>query len=353
MVDELNLNDGALIEEMMTKRRSSGRLLEESKRKAENEKEALRRIKQKRGLALTEDANPPFTEFVSQVKNNSNKSGEPSELLWQPVTIEKIMSLYPQRSAISDVNTVISASNQQPGVPFPLVGPGDKRGEMFVKTDNSGNFYLAQGDKNPKVFVNPSASSDDANWDAPGKVSIPTTSSFDKPQINTTDLRHIVSSMAEEIKQLKQELKSLKEGKEELTEGVASNRRELLEKKMTISQQMEGMDDKSKEVIQRLLGAAQQLRTGAAIVDAKTAPVASSILTEDVKPETKAVKISTNKLHEMLLKTTKKLNSNKTEVLETLADNISNLIAENLLTNEIGSSAYLKQTMNTYKKLIG
>lgn len=351
MADELNLNDNTIVEELINKKRSSGRLLEESKRKAEAEKETLRRIKQKKGLALTEDANPPLKEFVSQVKNETNKIGEPSELLWQPIALDKVMSLYPQKTAISDVNTVISAANQQPGVPFPLVGPGDKRGEMFVKTDDAGNFFLAQGDKNPKSFVNPSGEGQNMSTVA----SVPTTSSFQKPQIGT-DLRHIVSAMAEDIKQLQQELKSLKESKAPIVEAAHPvDRRLLLEKKMSLAQQMEGMDDKSKDVIQKLLGVAQQLRSGSShIVDAKAEPV-SNVLTEEVvtADSPKATKISTGKLHEMLLKTTKKLNVHKTDALESLADNISNLIAETLLTNEISSSAYLKETIDTYKKLVG
>jgi hypothetical protein len=55
----------------------------------------------------------------------------------------------------------------------------------------------------------------------------------------------------------------------------------------------------------------------------------------------------------MLVKTTKKLSTKKTTALESLADSISDLIAENLLTNEISSSKILAETMETYKKLVG
>ena len=352
MTEDLNLNREAVVEELMKKNVYSNFFLLDSQKNDEAEKDALRRIKQRTGLALNEDANPPLKEFVSQVKNDSSKSGEPSELLWQPTTIQNLMALYPQKTAISDINTVISAANQQPGVPFPLVGPGDKRGEIFVKSDNSGNFYLAHGDKNPKVFVNPAkVSPEDANWDAPGKVSVPVTSSFQKPQINTTDLRHIVASMAEELETLKKEVKSLRETRE-ITESETS-KRSLIEKKLSLEQRMESMDDKSKAVIQKLIGAAQQLRTGSANIADSKETTSSTVLTEEVEVKPKAIKVSTTKLHEMLVKTTAKLNSNRTEVLEQLADNISTLIAENLLTNEIASTEFLKETVMSYKKLVG
>jgi cell division protein FtsB len=201
------------------------------------------------------------------------------------------------------------------------------------------------------VFVNPAkTSADDANWDAPGSVNVPVTSSFQKPQINATDLRHIVATMAEDIASLKKEMKSLKETKD-ITESEVA-KRSLIEKKLSLEQQMENMDDRSKEVIQKLLGAAQQLRTGTAnIMDNKTSAVSSS-LTEEIEPQQKTIKISTSKLHEMLLKTTSKLKNNRTENLERLADSISTLIAESLLTNENVSLDLLKETTVNYNKLV-
>jgi hypothetical protein len=292
-------------------------------------------------------------------------------LIWTPTTVERIQQLYPQKNAISDINSFISAANQQPGVSFPLVGPGDNRGGLFIKTDESGNFYVARNDKNPKVFTNPGLNSDgDNDWDDKGKAMVPTTSSFDKVQINVGDLRHIVASLGEELKALRNEVKELKEHQEVPSNPIKtvyddplSLENLLTEKKISVRDQMEGMDDKSRSVIQKLLNAADDIRSGkSTLADSaylqsgpKTTTdtirmggnTPSAVLTETVQTEIPSVE----ELHEMLVKTTKK-NKNKDSVLENVANNLSTLIAEALLTNEIKSGALLEETLVAYDKLV-
>lgn len=361
---DMDVNESALMESMLRKNHaSSGQLIENAKRKAEKEQSVLRKIKEKRGLAsdaLNEDANPPIHQFVNLVKQGP-VSGEPAGLMWSPSSVETILSMYPQKSAISDVNTAISAANQQAGVPVALVGPGDERGEFFIKTDGKGNFYMAKGDKNPAAFANPAATV------AAGVV--PSTSSFDKAQINTSDVRHIIAGMAEQIQALRDEVRTLKEAKsttvaepavdlEETEDPLAMDN--LLVEKMNIKKQMEGLDDKSKSVIQKLLNAAEAIRNGqAALLDDVSTPApavsnsTSTMLTESAPAETKAPAVSLNSLHEMLLKTTKAIRSDKANTqLEHLADNISTLIAEGLMNNKINSLPLLQETVATFKKLV-
>lgn len=361
----MEANESALMESMLRKKNSgAGQLMESVQRKAEKEKSVLRKIKEKRGLAsdtLNEDANPPIHEFVKLVKQGP-VSGEPSGLMWSPTTLENILSMYPQKNAISDINTAVSAANQQTGVPVALVGPGDERGELFIKTDAKGNFFVAKGDKNPAAYVNP------ATNQASMARSVPETSSFDKAQINTGDVRHIIAGMAEDIKALRDEVKSLKEAKsvaipassveplDEADDPLAMDN--LLVEKMNIQKQMEGLDDKSKSVIQKLLNAAEAIRNGqAALLDDVATPVAASdtnsVLTESATAVSHAPAVSLDSLHAMLLKTTKSLRSDKGNTqLEHLADNISTLIAEGLMNNKINSIPLLQETVAAYKKLV-
>lgn len=360
----MEANESALMESMLRKKNSSGgQLIESARRKAEKEQSVLRKIKEKRGLAsdtLNEDANPPIHEFVKLVKQGP-VDGEPSGLMWAPTSVEGILGMYPQKNAISDVNSAISAANQQTGVAVALVGPGDERGEMFIKTDGKGNFYVAKGDKNPAAYVNPATNQDTL------ARSVPETSSFDKPQVNTGDVRHIIAGMAEDIKALRDEVKSLKEAKsvakpapetlDETEDPLAMDN--LLVEKMNIQKQMEGLDDKSKSVIQKLLNAAEAIRNGkAALLDDVSAPAAaatstSAMLTESAPAVSNAPAVSLDSLHAMLLKTTTSLRSNKGNMqLEHLADNISTLIAEGLMNNKINSLPLLQETVAAYKKLV-
>lgn len=360
---QMDVSESALMESMKQRRGSgSNRLIESARSKMEKEKAVLRNIKVKRGLAtdtLNEDANPPIHEFVKLVKQGP-QGGEPSGLMWRPSSIENILAMYPQQNAISDINSAISAANQQSGVPVALVGPGDNRGETFIKTDAQGNFYVAQGDKNPAAYVNPAASSYNAG-------SVPTTSSFEKPQINTGDVRHIIASMAEDIKSLRDEVRLLKEAKTASAPVAITETEEdplsmdnLLVEKMNIQKQMEGLDDKSKSVIQKLLNAAQAIRNGeAALLDdvatpPKTANSSTNMsLTEDANYAPKAPEISLNSLHAMLLKTTVALGNNRSNVrLEHLADNISTLIAEGLMNDRINSVGLMQETFTAYKELV-
>lgn len=363
----MEANESALMESMLRKKNSSGgQLIESARRKAEKEQSVLRKIKEKRGLAsdaLNEDANPPIHEFVKLVKQGP-VSGEPSWLMWSPTSIENILSMYPQKNAISDVNSAISAANQQTGVPVALVGPGDERGEMFIKTDAKGNFFVAKGDKNPAAYVNP------ATNQALTARSVPETSSFDKAQINTGDVRHIIAGMAEDIKALRDEMRSLKEAKsitvpttspeplDEADDPLAMDN--LLVEKMNIQKQMEGLDDKSKSVIQKLLNAAEAIRNGqAALLDDVSTPAAASnnntsnMLTESAPAVSQTPAVSLDSLHAMLLKTTTSLRANSGNTqLEHLADNISTLIAEGLMNDRINSLPLLQETVATFKKLV-
>lgn len=363
----MDASENALMESMLQKKKaSSGQLIEAARQKQEKEQSVLRKIKAKRGLAsdaLNEDANPPIQEFVKLVKQGP-VGGEPAGLMWSPTSVDGILAMYPQQHAVSDVNSAISAANQQSGVPVALVGPGDTRGELFIKTDGQGNFFMAKGDKNPATYTNPAAVSTSL------VNSVPSTSSFEKAQINTGDVRHIIASMAEDIKALRDEVRSLKEERvapvqESITIPMATSLEEdvdplamdnLLVEKMNIKKQMEGLDDKSKSVIQKLLNAADAIRNGkAALLDDVSTPAedasTSTMLTEDTQIKVPAV--SLDSLHEMLLKTTKSLRMDKSNTqLEHLADNISTLIAEGLMNNKINSLPLLQETVLAFKKLV-
>jgi hypothetical protein len=133
----------------------------------------------------------------------------------------------------------------------------------------------------------------------------------------------------------------------------------LLVEKMNIKTQMEGLDDKSKAVIQKLLNAAENIRNGkAALVDDIETPAApartNSMLTESAPSgPVKIPAVSLDSLHNMLLRTTKALNSNKSNLkLESLANNISTLIAEGLMNNKINSTALLNETVISFKGLV-
>ena len=359
---DMDASEAALMESMIRKKNAnSGHLMEQARQKAETERNALRKAKAKLGLVssvLNEDANPPIHEFVGLVKQGP-KNGEPSALMWSPTTLENVLALYPQQHAISDINSSVSAANQQPDVPVALVGPGDSRGQYFLKTDKQGNFYMAHGDKNPATYVNPAGSGSHL-------ASVPTTSSFDKSQINTGDVRHVIETLVADIKALRDEVKTLKEMKVEHTniptvidEAVDPlSMDNLLVEKVSIKQQMEGLDDKSKSVIQKLLNAAEAIRNGkAALLDdtfePAVSPTSTSLTESALSNPIKVPAVSLDSLHEMLLRTTKALNVNRSSLqMERLADNISTLIAEGLMNDSIKSTKLLQETVAAYKELV-
>lgn len=253
-------NDNQLLEEMIRKRHKGNTGLAESiAAKRESEKNALRNIKGKIGLAFGGDApsgsaKKPLTEaeipildFVSAVKKTTasgpvNSESEPVSLNWSPIGFEELKALNPPNKAISDLRIMVAGAIQQPGTSFALVGPGDERGGYFVKADGKGNLFYASASKNPKAFTNPGTNSDgDKDADDKGRTITPDTS----PEA----FMNVLNVIKDKVNCLETEINALKT-------------QSLTERKIDWNTQMEGMDDKSKAVINRLLSMAKEIREG-------------------------------------------------------------------------------------------
>lgn len=112
----------------------------------------------KRGKPANKPVAKPIVEDV--------KEHEPENLSWSPVTPMMLSALYPKSSAVSDLWQMIAAAVQQPGKGFALVAPQGTK--ILIKASVDGALTMAMPDKDPKIFTNPT-SSPDLDMDADDK----------------------------------------------------------------------------------------------------------------------------------------------------------------------------------------
>lgn len=213
----------------------------------------------------------------------SNKEGEPTKALkWEKTDLYELMMLYPQQHAVSDLRMVISGAIQQPETAFSLTsGQGTF---LLIKSDKDRNLFKSEPSKDPKVFANIGKSPD-----------------FDKDKKNTE-----YGSLAPTGKNYK-------------------NEGNLLEA-FDYEAEIEGMDNpKTKATMTNLLNYIKELRGEERKVEK------SNNLTESrEKP------VTLKELNNLLYEAQSKLQENpRSQKYETIADGLSEVIAEGLFRDKV------------------
>lgn len=226
-----------------------------------------------------------------------NDENEPTGIQWRPTTVQQLSALYPKTQAVSDLWMTLHGAAQQPGMAFGLLAPHGTK--FFVKSDKSGQLFMADPDPNPKAFANPGLNpdfdgdKDDASGAEPAKP------------FNQNSHRVIPTKF---------------EGKEEF--GVDVNFNELSESRMDVTK-IE--DEKTRKVVEKLYAEADALR-------AKDKEEKKDSLNEssNVKEETYTLK----QLSTMLMKAQTQVTNTRNKLYEAVAEELSDIIAEALLGNK-------------------
>lgn len=224
-----------------------------------------------------------------------NDENEPTGIQWRPTTIQQLVALYPKSEAVSDLWMTVHGAGQQPGMAFGLIAPHGTK--YFIKSDKSGNLFMADPDPNPQAFANVGLNPDMDNDAVDDKNGIEPAKPF-----NQNSWRVLPSKL---------ESKETEFGKEDVhfNESIEESRMDLSKIE----------DEKTRKVVEKLYAEADELRKKAK---------------EETLTESKEETVSVKKLNGMLLQAQSQVNSSAGAVYEAVADELSDLIAEALLSNK-------------------
>jgi hypothetical protein len=228
-----------------------------------------------------------------------NDENEPTGIQWRPTTVQQLIALYPKAQAVSDLYMVLHGAAQQPGMAFGLLAPHGTK--YFVKSDKTGNLFMADPDSNPKAFANVGLNPDFDEDSIDDKTGVAPAKPFQ------TNSHRVLPTRLES--------KATEFGVEDV------NFSEALEESRIPLEKIE--DKKTRDVIERLYKEADELRK-------KAEEEKTDKLTEAIKEGS----ISLKKLNKMLMQAQTRINTPQGDIFEAVADELSGLIAEALLTNK-------------------
>jgi hypothetical protein len=254
-------------------------------------------------IIVAQQLNRPVPTSLKPV----NMEHEPTSISWKKTSVQEMAVLYPKAHAVSDLYMVLHGATQQPGFAFGLIAPHGTR--YLIKADESGNLYMAEPNPNPAAFanigLNPDFDSDAVDDKYPNSI---------KPFYQNS---HQVLTKYESNDEFNVDTTF----NEKLDEGKHDTPTESL------------TNPKVKDIVSKLRAEAAKLR-GEQVEEPRqliVAPAerAHAPLMEDVVPS-----FTLKKLNTMLYKAQDRFNNTGDAIFESIADELSTVIAEALLSNK-------------------
>ena len=239
-----------------------------------------------------------------------NKEHEPVKISWRPTTIQQLVVLYPKAHAVSDLYMVLAGATQQPGFSFALIAPHGT--QYLIKADKEGNLFMADPDPNPAAFANIGRNpdfdndSDDKNHDSM------------KPLGNAKHMKTFESTTATDEFNVdptfNETVERLDEGKHDIPTESLTN-------------------PKVKDIVSKLRAEAAALR-GVQLEEPKMVVAPAETANAPLMEDANAPSFSLKKLNTMLYKVQDRFNNTGNQIYESMADELSTVIAEALLSNK-------------------
>ena len=328
MSEFMNLEEKILLKKMKAKTNTG--LVERVMSKEESEKEAVAKLfdKMRAGeiseapvtnpvpVKRLDEAAPPTraTEPIRVIQQLNreipttitpvNKENEPVSISWRPTTLQQLLALYPKAHAVSDLYMVLAGATQQPGFTFALVAPHGT--QYLIKADENGGFFMADPNPNPAAFanigLNPDFDNDAVDDKHPCSI---------KPLGNTSPMKTYENDEFNVDTNFREKLD---EGKHDIPTDSLTN-------------------PKVKDIVSKLRSEAAKLR-GEQIEEPKPGLVVAPATSNGPLMEDTVPSFTLKKLNTMLYKAQDRFNNTGDAVYESMADELSTVIAEALLSNK-------------------
>lgn len=236
-----------------------------------------------------------------------NQEHEPNNVAWRQTTLQQLVALYPAKHAISDLIMTINGAIQQPNMAYSLLGP---KGTKFLIKSEGGALFLADSEKDGAAFANIGLNPDLDDDSTDDKNA----SDRMKPLQGTTPISTIKHTECEEF--------DIKESFEEnIQEAHKIETKDI-------------KNPKTRDIVEKLRTMAADIRSGK-----------RKSLDEDAVPQ---VDIKT--LNNALYLAQSLFNKNRIKMYDDIADNLSDIIAECLLSNK--NNVSINRISNETKQFI-